>query len=216
MIYDSTHFVFEGTKRRYVLDVEDYGKKWLPYRCRAGGHSPHEGNALVIGAMTQRHADVAVGTSKVKAPPSRPWRTWPQALATGRCAHAAHWGLCCQQRPCCLLPQRGAGTGGYRHHQSARCRQTNFCGMYTTALGEGEIITAIRFPIPKRAAYMKFSSLPRAFAGGRVPAQFDAGVRVAVTGASSCVFRHAGLESLALSRNFTPRPQLRWRLTLVT
>jgi carbon-monoxide dehydrogenase medium subunit len=35
-------------------------------------------------------------------------------------------------------------------------------------------------------------------------AQFDAGVRVAVTGASSCVFRHAGLEA-ALSRDFTPQ-----------
>ena len=35
-------------------------------------------------------------------------------------------------------------------------------------------------------------------------AQFDAGVGVAVTGASSCVFRHAGLEA-ALSGSFTPQ-----------
>jgi carbon-monoxide dehydrogenase medium subunit len=31
-----------------------------------------------------------------------------------------------------------------------------FQGMFTTALEEGEIITAVRFPIPKRAAYIKF------------------------------------------------------------
>jgi hypothetical protein len=42
MIYDSTHFVFEGTKRRYVLDVEDYGKKWLPYRTEQAARAAME------------------------------------------------------------------------------------------------------------------------------------------------------------------------------
>ena len=41
MIYDSTHFVFEGTKRSYVLDVEDYGKKWLPYRTEQAKEETH-------------------------------------------------------------------------------------------------------------------------------------------------------------------------------
>ena len=77
--------------------------------------------------------------------------------------------------------------------------------MYTTALDEGEIITAIRFPIPKRAAYMKFKQPASRFSlVGVFVTQFDAGVRVAVTGASSCVFRHAGLEA-ALSSSFTPQ-----------
>ena len=80
-----------------------------------------------------------------------------------------------------------------------------FVGMYTTALDEGEIITAVRFPIPKRAAYMKFKQPASRFSlVGVFVAQFDAGVRVAVTGASSCVFRHAGLEA-ALSGSFTPQ-----------
>ena len=80
-----------------------------------------------------------------------------------------------------------------------------FVGMYTTALDEGEIITAVRFPIPKRAAYMKFKQPASRFSlVGVFVAQFDAGVRVAVTGASSCVFRHAGLEA-ALSSSFTPQ-----------
>jgi carbon-monoxide dehydrogenase medium subunit len=79
-----------------------------------------------------------------------------------------------------------------------------FQGMFATALNEGELITAISFPIPKRAAYMKFKQSASRFAMvGVFVAQFDAGVRVAVTGASSGVFRHSGLEA-ALSKSFTP------------
>lgn len=79
-----------------------------------------------------------------------------------------------------------------------------FLGMYTTALEEGEIITAVRFPIPQRAAYMKFKQAASRFSlVGVFVAQTAAGVRVAVTGAASSVFRHAGLEA-ALSRSFTP------------
>ncbi|WP_326533914.1 FAD binding domain-containing protein [Pseudorhodoferax sp.] len=79
-----------------------------------------------------------------------------------------------------------------------------FTGMFSTALEEGELITAIRFPIPKRAAYLKFKQAASRFAlVGVFVAQFDAGVRVAVTGASSCVFRHADLEA-ALNKSFTP------------
>ncbi|KQP08978.1 xanthine dehydrogenase family protein subunit M [Pseudorhodoferax sp. Leaf265] len=79
-----------------------------------------------------------------------------------------------------------------------------FTGMFSTALEEGELITAIRFPIPKRAAYLKFKQAASRFAlVGVFVAQFDSGVRVAVTGASTCVFRHAELEA-ALSKSFTP------------
>jgi len=80
-----------------------------------------------------------------------------------------------------------------------------FQGMFTTALKEGELITAISFPIPKRAAYMKFKQQASRFAlVGVFVAQFDGGVRVAITGASSGgVFRHTGLEQ-ALSQSFTP------------
>jgi carbon-monoxide dehydrogenase medium subunit len=80
-----------------------------------------------------------------------------------------------------------------------------FLGMYTTALEEGELITAIRFPIPKKAVYLKFKQPASRFAlVGVFVAQTGAGVRVAVTGAASCVFRHAGLEA-ALNQSFTPQ-----------
>jgi carbon-monoxide dehydrogenase medium subunit len=79
-----------------------------------------------------------------------------------------------------------------------------FQGLFTTALDEGEIITGIRFPVPKRAAYMKFKQPASRFALiGVFVAQTDAGVRVAVTGGGNGVFRHAGLEA-ALGKSFTP------------
>jgi carbon-monoxide dehydrogenase medium subunit len=80
-----------------------------------------------------------------------------------------------------------------------------FVGMYSTALDAGELITAIRFPIPAQSVYLKFMQPASRFAlVGVFVAKTAAGVRVAVTGAASGgVFRHAGLEA-ALNQNFTP------------
>src|SRR6266446_8149654 len=39
-----------------------------------------------------------------------------------------------------------------------------FKGMYETALGKGELITSVSFPVPKRAAYMKFKNPASRFA----------------------------------------------------
>ncbi len=70
-----------------------------------------------------------------------------------------------------------------------------FTGMFETALDEGEIITAVRFPIPKRAAYAKFPNPVSRYAiVGVFVADMDEGVRVAVTGAGSCVFRITEME----------------------
>ncbi len=79
-----------------------------------------------------------------------------------------------------------------------------FQGLFATALQDGELITAVRFPVPKRAAYMKFPQPASRFALiGVFVAQFDAGVRVAVTGGGNGVFRHQAMEA-ALTGSFTP------------
>lgn len=80
-----------------------------------------------------------------------------------------------------------------------------FQGMFTTALHEGEIITALRFPVPQKAAYAKFLQPASRFALTAVfVAKFAGGVRVAVTGASeSGVFRWAEAEA-ALAADFRP------------
>src|SRR6267143_331971 len=58
-----------------------------------------------------------------------------------------------------------------------------FKGMYETALQKGEIITSVSFPVPKRAAYMKFTNPTSRYAiVGVFVADFGTGVRVAVTG----------------------------------
>lgn len=80
-----------------------------------------------------------------------------------------------------------------------------FQGLFTTALEEGEIITAVKFPIPEAANYQKFVQPASRFAMvGVMVAKFADGVRVAVTGASEDgVFRWAEAET-ALSGNFAP------------
>jgi aerobic carbon-monoxide dehydrogenase medium subunit len=78
-----------------------------------------------------------------------------------------------------------------------------FKGMFTTALGEGEIITSVTFAVPQKAAYVKFDQPASRFALTAVfVAKHASGVRVAVTGASNNgVFRWAEAEA-ALSANF--------------
>ena len=79
-----------------------------------------------------------------------------------------------------------------------------FQGMFATALEEGEIVTAVRFPIPQAAGYAKFAQPASRFAlVGVFVARFAEGVRVAVTGASNNgVFRWTEAEA-ALSGNFS-------------
>ena len=80
-----------------------------------------------------------------------------------------------------------------------------FTGLFETALEESEIITAVRFPIPEKAAYVKFEQPASRFALVGVFASKGAdGVRVAVTGASEDgVFRWNEAEA-ALASDFTP------------
>jgi carbon-monoxide dehydrogenase medium subunit len=80
-----------------------------------------------------------------------------------------------------------------------------FTGLFETALNDGEIVTAVRFPAPEAAAYMKFPHPATRFAlVGVFVAKTAGGVRVAVTGASdSGVFRASDIEA-ALGSSFSP------------
>ena len=79
-----------------------------------------------------------------------------------------------------------------------------FQGMFETALDDGEIVTAVKFPIPEKASYQKFVQPASRFAlVGVFVAKFSDGVRVAVTGASNeGVHRWAAAEE-ALSADFS-------------
>ena len=80
-----------------------------------------------------------------------------------------------------------------------------FQGMFTTALEQGELITAIEFPVPEKGAYEKFRNPASRYAiVGVYVAKTAGGVRVAVTGAGQGgVFRHTAMEQ-ALTANFSP------------
>ncbi len=78
-----------------------------------------------------------------------------------------------------------------------------FKGLFETALGEDEIVTAVHFPRPEKAAYVKFPSPASRYAlVGVLVAKTAGGVRVAVTGAGACVFRVKEMEE-ALAKSFT-------------
>jgi aerobic carbon-monoxide dehydrogenase medium subunit len=162
-----------------------------------------EGNALVIGAMT-RHADVAASAEVKSAIP---------ALAD-LAAHIGDkqvrnlgtlGGSIANNDPAACYPSAVLGLGATVHTTQRKIAADDFFkGMFATALNDGELITAVSFPIPKRAAYMKFKQPASRFALiGVFLAQTDGGVRVAVTGGGNGVFRHKELED-ALSKSFTP------------
>lgn len=162
-----------------------------------------EGNTFVVGAMT-RHADVAINAELKAAIPALADLAANigdrQVRAMGTLG-----GSVANNDPSACYPSAVLALGATIHTTERKIAADDFfLGMFATALNEGELITAISFPIPKRAAYMKFKQQASRFAMvGVFVAQFDAGVRVAVTGASNGVFRHKGLED-ALSKSFTP------------
>ncbi|MET4390872.1 carbon-monoxide dehydrogenase medium subunit [Bradyrhizobium sp. F1.4.3] len=81
-----------------------------------------------------------------------------------------------------------------------------FQGLFTTALEDGEIVTAVSFPVPAKAGYAKFPHPASRFAlTGVFVAQTKSGeIRVAATGASqSGVMRVPAIEA-ALKANWSP------------
>lgn len=79
-----------------------------------------------------------------------------------------------------------------------------FLGLFETALKAGEIITAIRFPVPLLAGYAKFKAPASRYAlVGVFVAKANDGARVAVTGAGPGVFRVPPMERV-LTQDFDP------------
>ena len=78
-----------------------------------------------------------------------------------------------------------------------------FTGMFETELKRGELIESIEFEVPEKSSYAKFPNPASRYAVvGVYVAKLKKEVRVAITGASSCVFRSKELESI-LSNNFS-------------
>jgi carbon-monoxide dehydrogenase medium subunit len=162
-----------------------------------------EGNAIVIGAMT-RHQDVADNAEVRQHIPAL--ATLADGIGDKQIrTMGTLGGSVANNDPAACYPSAVLALGATVHtDQRTIAADDFFHGLYSTALKAGELITAISFPIPHKAAYAKFRQPASRFAlVGVFVAQTAGGARVAVTGAGNGVFRHAGLEA-ALNTSFTP------------
>ncbi|WP_417628345.1 FAD binding domain-containing protein [Pararhodobacter aggregans] len=160
-----------------------------------------EGRLLVIGGATP-HAVVAAEAASV----------YPAlaALAGGIGDPAVRnrgtiGGSLANNDPSACYPSAALGSGATIVTNNREIAADDFfTGMFETALEPGEIITAVKFPVPERAAYAKFQQPASRFAlTGAYVAKYGDGVRVAITGASEGgVFRWTEAEE-ALNRSFT-------------
>jgi carbon-monoxide dehydrogenase medium subunit len=161
-----------------------------------------EGEHIVIGAMT-RHAEVASSKEVRSAIPAL------AALAEGIGDRQVRnmgtiGGALANNDPAADYPAAVLGLNATVHTNKRKIAADDFFkGLYETALADGEIITSVSFPIPKKAAYAKFAQPASRFAlVGVMVAQTGGGVRVAVTGAGPSVFRAKPIED-ALAKSFT-------------
>ncbi len=162
-----------------------------------------DGDAVVIGAMTT-HAEVATDEAVRSLVPSL-------AKLAGKIGDPAvrHLGTIggsiANNDPAADYPAAMLALGATLVTDRREIAAEDFFdGMFTTALDEGEILTAIKVRGAEAAAYAKFRNPASRYAmcGVFVARQAD-GVRVAITGAGeNGVFRHAGLEA-ALDANFS-------------
>jgi aerobic carbon-monoxide dehydrogenase medium subunit len=81
-----------------------------------------------------------------------------------------------------------------------------FKGLFATALADGEIITAVSFPVPAKAGYSKFPHPASRFAltGVFVATSKSGDVRAAATGASSSGVMRVPAVEAALKANWSP------------
>jgi carbon-monoxide dehydrogenase medium subunit len=148
-----------------------------------------------IGAMTT-HADVAASAEVIKAIPAL-------ADLAGHIGdrqvrnRGTIGGSLANNDPAACYPAAVLGLGA-TIHTSTRAIPADafFKGLYETALADGEVITAVSFPVPQKAAWQKFKQPASRFSlVGVFVSKGPQGVRVAVTGAGAGVFRASALEA---------------------
>ena len=161
-----------------------------------------DGGNVVIGAMTT-HAAVARSADVQRAIPAL------AELAGGIGDQMVRnmgtlGGSIANADPAACYPAAVVGLGATVHtNKRAIAADDFFTGLYETALQPGELITSVSFPVAQKAAYIKFKQPASRFAlVGVFVSQGAGGVRVAVTGAKSSVFRAKPIED-ALRASFT-------------
>jgi len=160
------------------------------------------GDAVTIGAMTT-HAQVAANEAVAKAIPALSDLAGNIGDRQVR-NRGTLGGSLANNDPAACYPAAALGLGATIHTNMRTIAADDFfTGLYETALQVGEVITAVSFPIPEKAAWQKFKQPASRFSlVGVFVSKGPQGVRVAVTGAGACVFRASALEArLAASWN---------------
>ena len=161
-----------------------------------------EGGAIVIGAATKHAAVAGNATVQAKIPALAHLAESigdPQVRNCGTIG-----GSIANNDPAADYPAGLVGLGAtVRTNKREIAADDFFTGMFETALGDDEIITAVSFPVPEKAGYAKFPNPASRYAiVGVMASKGPAGVRVAVTGAGEGgVFRVSAMEQ-ALGGNF--------------
>ncbi len=145
--------------------------------------------AITIGAMT-RHVDVATSQKVTKSVPAL-------AQLAGSIGDPAVrnrgtiGGSLANNDPAADYPAAVLALGATIVTNIREIAADHFFrGMFETALEPGELITAVKFPLPVAAGYAKVQNAASRYAlVGVFVAKFASGVRVAVTGAGPVVFR---------------------------
>ncbi|MDF3074290.1 MAG: carbon monoxide dehydrogenase [Alphaproteobacteria bacterium] len=161
-----------------------------------------EGNAVVIGAMA-KHAEVSASAEVQKAIPALAMLASEIGDAQVR-NMGTLGGSIANSDPAADYPAAIVGLNAtIKTNERTIAADDFFKGIFTTALKEGEVIISVSFPVPEKAAYMKFDNPASRFAMvGVFVAKLAGGVRVAVTGAGPSVFRVKAMEE-ALAKDFS-------------
>ena len=161
-----------------------------------------DGDTVTIGAMTP-HAEVA-GSADVcaKIPALADLAESIGDLQVRN--RGTIGGSIANNDPAADYPAAVVGLGATVHTNARTIAADDFfTGLLETALNDGEIITAVSFPVPDKAAYQKFGNPASRYAiVGVMLSSGSAGVRVAITGAGPCVFRQGDMEK-ALAGSFS-------------
>ena len=161
-----------------------------------------EGGGLAIGAMTP-HAEVAHSAEVKKTIPAL--AVLAESIGDRQVRNRGTiGGSLANSDPAADYPAGVLGLGATIVTNKRKIAADEFFkGLFETALQDGEIITAVNFPKPDKAAYVKFAQPASRFAlVGVFVAKTGGGVRVAVTGAGPCAFRVKEMEA-ALSKSFS-------------
>ena len=153
------------------------------------------GGTVTIGAMTT-HAEVAASKEVQKAIPALAQLASEIGDRQVR-NRGTIGGSLANNDPAADYPAAALGLGAtIQTDQRTIAADDFFKGLYETALRDGEVITAVKFPVPEKAGWQKFKQPASRFSTvGVFVSKGPAGTRVAVTGAKACVFRVGMLES---------------------